>query len=130
MTLRRILLGFMLMASPTVADEPLRSWHLLQTQADGGIAAILHGLTKDECEFAKNRIEGQPATPSEMEAQKAQIKIEMETICPENTKEAWAKWQDGHLGATGCQQPNGGAVVWGGGRSYSPHDVITAECFQ
>lgn len=45
-----------------------RSWHLLQRQYDGLIRTITHGLTKHECEFAKARATGEPATDEEKAA--------------------------------------------------------------
>lgn len=124
--------------APPISDDMPRTWHLLQKQADGGIAGILHGLTKEECEFARNRIEGHPATDQERAEDEARRKRQAD---------GWTKWKTEHHckeGVFGSEVTSGSSDQaadgtcamgreFGGitmGRSYSPHDVMTAECFQ
>lgn len=40
------------------------TWHLL-TRANNGTVSLVRGLTKDQCEFASNRLRGLPATATE-----------------------------------------------------------------
>lgn len=131
------ILAICLLPISAMAQSEDRSWHLLQRQQNGGIAAVIHGLTKAECEFAKNRIEGRPAT----EEEKAVV-----TAAREKRAAEWKKWMDDH----GCKQnPNqfgatsgpseklaDGSCVQGSefnavtfGYS-SATDVRSAECFQ
>lgn len=114
----------------TPEPEP-RNWHLLQRQVNNGVAAVLHGLTKQECKFAKARIEGNPTNAEEKRRQDEEYKIRMGQTCPDNTKEAWEAWNKEHPLAQGCSHNGGmGMSVWGGGRTFSPTDIIFAECFQ
>lgn len=53
MTLRRILLGFMLMASPAVADTVT-----LQIENDAGMVTTREGMTQTECDSAALLLNG------------------------------------------------------------------------
>jgi hypothetical protein len=106
-----------------------RSWHLLQKQVDGGVAAIIPGPTKSECEFARNRIKGLPATPEEAAARKAKY-------------DDASAWIDAHDGCKkGLEMSYGESFMLDGVchvnipippvvSILSPHDVNDAECFQ
>ena len=131
------LLG-MARAEPTVAPTEDRSWHLLQEQYDGLIRSIQHGLTKHECEFARARIMGEPATDEEKAIYKART---------EAMQDAWDKWKADH----GCDpkddsggtsgpsyKAKGGTCMRGeefpypgeGWHTVQPGDIRSAECFQ
>lgn len=138
-SVKSIILAISLIPCATYADDAPKTWHLLQKQANGGIAGILHGLTKHECEFAKDRVEGNPATPEEKNAYQTREDAMMSRFS------AWIKDHPdckGVISTTGIlsngkefSQDRDGTCFWsqpggGIGRTYSPHDVTTAECFQ
>ena len=119
-----------------------RTWKLMERQADGGIADIKPGLTKEECDFAKARIEGLPATPEEKADQAADEKadavkrmawLDEHPSCKGNLGVGFP----GPSGGEGQEGKDGLCIWWSGGvsrfghtRSFSPHDVESAECFQ
>jgi len=112
-----------------------RSWHLMQKRMDGSV--VVEGLsatmTKHECEFARARAMGLPATVEEERAQRTANEELYFQKCPPNgaSNEDWKKWQEQHPFAQGCANADGnGGASWGGGRIYSPTDIFSAECFQ
>ena len=49
-------------------DAP-KTWNLIETNPNGAVIAVIQGLTKHACDFAKDRALGLPATPQEVTAQ-------------------------------------------------------------
>lgn len=106
------------------------SWHLLQKQYDGLIRSVQSGLTKHECEFAKARATGQPATDEERKAKDKYDQEAFMQICPLDTKEAWREWNLAHPIAHGCRSMDGNISTSWGGQSFQMTDISSAECFQ
>lgn len=112
-------------APPSAED---RSWHLLQKQYDGLIRSVQHGLTRHECQFAKARVMGLPATPEEVEAEK----IRQEKLA-ETTKALEARCADPKR-----EKPKVNSIFldecsigWsGGGMGVPPTNIQSVECFQ
>lgn len=139
--MKRFIILAAVMLSPVAASaDDGREWHLLQRQADGGVASVIRGLTKAECEFAKNRIEGNPATPADQQKAEDMKNAQMQRA---------SEWMKAHpdcdgmtsvIGASGAsggefEDQGKGKCYWFLQRgdvsgSYSPHDVMAAECFQ
>lgn len=57
---------------PSMIPVPSSTWSLL-TRANNGTVSLLRGMTKAQCEFAGKRLRGLPATPEEVEAERAQL---------------------------------------------------------
>jgi len=122
-----------LLAAPAYSQTPddAPTWHLL-TQSEGGTVSLVKGLTKHECEFARARTLGLPATPAEEEA--------AYPICPPlNTVDSeivWATWHRVHPAARGCNTADGNRTMswtWGLEPSFgysNPGNIKSAECFQ
>lgn len=130
------------LAAP-VSEPPDTSWHMLERQQDGGIASVLHGLSKHECEFAKARIEGTPATEVE--------KAAMAESAREQGIPMWqpyggsdysyydGAWHPPRIVSTPPMDPPPGwsgdvgrhtiTRMWDSG-PQSPQAVVSAECFQ
>jgi hypothetical protein len=115
-----------------------RSWHLL-AQSNTGEVSLIRNLTRRECEYARNRVLGQPATPEERAEVERSRKEEREAngaACPPGiysgdgpSKDEWAAWHKKHRGATGCNFDGGGGMGWG--VTVKPNRPIrSAECFQ
>jgi len=114
------------MATTTI-NEP-RTWHLL-TQSYGGTVSLIRDLTKHECEYARARALGLPATPEEQAA-----RDEFAQTQAERGKEWCAK------SLTERQRSYGGYDIMcsDDGRysgymtsgSVSPGDITRAECFE
>jgi hypothetical protein len=86
------------------SPPPQPTWHLL-TKSHVGTISLLKNLTEHECQFARARALGLPATPEEIEARKADDE----------------KWFKDNPGAT---------VRPGGVYTVSDGDIETAECFE
>jgi len=125
-----------LIAIPATED---RSWHLLQKQYDGLIRSVTHGLTKHECEFARARALGLPATPDEAAERERQRQKE-----EEDQKRIFAALEKKALERPECQaiadkndilcKPSFMEEVVASSRSWNrrmePTDIASAECFQ
>jgi len=121
------------------AQTEIRSWHLLQKQYDGLIRSVQHGLTQHECEFARARVMGEPATDEEKATAK---RIADERAARHQADEE--KWLAEHPWCTGgnedwrkdapkeCRAGLFGSVIFdsGSGRSINMTDIASAECFQ
>lgn len=132
--MKRISLLLFVLATPSFGQSHEQippedhSWHLLQRQHDGLIRSVQSGLTKHECEFAKARATGQPATDEE---RKTRDKYDQEAYmqtCPLNTNEAWREWRNAHPLAHGCRSGTG-STTWDF-QSFEMTDISSAECFQ
>jgi|HubBroStandDraft_1064217.scaffolds.fasta_scaffold97018_3 hypothetical protein len=131
-----------LVTNECLASREDRSWHLLQKQYDGLIRSVQHGLTKRECEFARARIMGEPATDEEKAEAKA--KAEKEEALRVAAK---AKWLTDRPGCIDYYKPGGkecdpsydpktgktnyfssspGIQTWG----TLATNITSAECFQ
>ena len=102
------------------------AWNLLERQANGGIASVLHGLTKDQCDFALARIEGEPATAEEKATQAS------ERAAADQRQEDFDRshhCSDASGGDSSCSSllPLGSPMQ---SHLISGTDVIGGECFQ
>lgn len=128
----------------TIGDAPApnkttedRSWHLLQKQHDNLIRSVQHGLTRHECEFARARVMGLPATDEEKEAARvaaekwksAQIAESMarEQRCadPQRAKPRNGTYDECDPVWRGVIGPYSGTIT-----QYMMTDIDSAECFQ
>lgn len=134
---------FLLLAAGTARAQEPATWHLMQKRADGSVVAegLSAVMTKKECEFARARILGEPATDEEKTAYAATEKERWWTPCPptKSTTEQIDQWMYEHPLAEQCVTPDigygHGSMSWSGMggngvRTFSPHDIMTAECFQ
>jgi hypothetical protein len=108
------------------AGSNFANWHLL-TKSRGGTISLLKNLTKDECEFARNRALGYPATEAEKKAKKEAEKKREEALaeCESHLKPSNGR---GSL-------PCGNDWIWANGWATfgniaSAGDIETAECFE
>ena len=137
--MKPLLLALLLL--PTIAHaEEERTWHLLQRQANGGIAGIVHGLTHAECEFGRKRIEGLPATPEEEAAEKAKTDALFQIVA--DARKAHPKCDSFNIipmmsADPYVQDPGNGFCRVGAptqlfreSRTLSPTDIEHAECFK
>lgn len=121
---------------PGPASQP--NWHLL-TQSYGGTVSINGGLTKDQCDFAKHRALGEPATPDEIAAQ-----AEKDDVANQKNAErakAAEEWRERFARRNNCDwvrynyDPLSGKIgskkAWGGwhfqGKSYVSDDGMCDE---
>jgi hypothetical protein len=123
------LIGALITSVSAFADED-RSWHLL-TQSRGGTVSLLRDLTKNECDYARARMLGLPATEAEQEAENRRDEKLYGAECPPDnaTKAQWKDWQGAHPLAQGCRTDHGG-MSWGGWTTVGDRDISSAECFQ
>jgi hypothetical protein len=145
--LRKFALLFLAMTMPAVAfdinrqncEPPPPSWHLL-TKSYGGTISLLKNLTKDECEFARARAFGLPATEEEKKEAKRRTEIEFPKCVvlyqsesgssPRNIK-IWEEWKRANPEAKGCTGPGGTATIWNSTtHMVNDGDIETAECFE
>jgi hypothetical protein len=114
----------LLLCTPAVAQED-NGWHFL-SQSYGGTISLVKGLTKQECEFMKNRALGRPATDEEKAAAK---------LLSDRRNEVYKKWRLEHpecensMGATfslACVRPFTETYL----STTSSGDIRTAECFR
>lgn len=136
--MKALALASLLSISTAQAQTEDRSWHLLQKQYDGLIRSVQHGLTRHECEFARARVMGLPATDAEKAREKAET---------QRADEAWEKWRTENGCAQGqssgftsgpsfksqgnhCMRGEEFSGPGGGWKSFQMTDVTSAECFQ
>lgn len=121
----------------TSASEEDRSWHLLQKQYDGLIRSVQHGFTKHECEFAKARAMGLPAT----EEEKAAVKKTIDDTAAryETSRKEWEmKYPGCNYGYSLKNDPPGcpnqiffpSNSITFTQSMHSVTDIAIAECFQ
>jgi hypothetical protein len=118
---------------------PSLTWHLL-TKSRGGTISLIKNLTEHECQFARARVLGLPATDEEEEKAKRRREIEFPKCVelyqsesgstPRNSK-IWEEWKRANPAAKGCTGPEGTTTIW----SSTTHvvndgDIETAECFK
>lgn len=118
--------------------QPDQSWHLL-TQSYGGTITLLKDLTQHECEFARARALGLPATDEE----KAAAKLKEDVMAAKTAEDN--KWSEEHhctsytmstddpnerkdYGNGMCRIPSMFSIS--GWRLIRDGDIKTAECFQ
>ena len=114
-------------------------WHLL-TKSHVGTISLIKNLTEHECQFARARVLGLPATDEEEEKAKRRREIEFPKCVelyqsesgstPRNSK-IWEEWKRANPAAKGCTGPEGTTTIW----SSTTHvvndgDIETAECFK
>lgn len=114
-----------------VAGAQEHSWTLL-TQTAGGKVNITRDLTEGECEYARNRVLGLPATDEERAAVKAAQEARSaswrsfleDNNCTQSGTTSLMSYKDD---SGGCWLgADLGATSWG---SISFHDIRLAECF-
>lgn len=93
-----------LSAFPAEAQEA--NWHLL-TKSYGGTVSLLHGLTKDACEFSRNRMLGLPATDEERTQEEQRLIWQRECVLAKRER-------------CGTERST----------TTRPGDIQRAECFQ
>lgn len=124
------LAAMILIATPVRANE--HSWHLL-TQTERGMISLLKDLTRHECEFARARALGLPATDEEKATANRQIEVEQR-----EHEQRRAEWLKSH---SECNPSDPHKLLPFPcsedpyfSRSYvrmvSPNDIKSAECFQ
>lgn len=112
-----------------------RPWHLLQKRYDNSVVAegLTTTMTKHECEFARARILGRPATDEEKEAAAAQEAVRLE----QSRKEA-AEWRREHPECNTDPPPTDKPSCWNTtifvgditSRLVNMTNIASAECFQ
>ena len=104
-----------------------KTWHLL-TKSHGGTVSLLSKLTKEECEYSKNRLLGLPATEEERKAKVEELNRRFPSPCPKKDDD-WKKWHKEHPDAIGCASKDGSYTA-GAVHITSNSDIDLAECFQ
>ncbi|KKL95401.1 hypothetical protein LCGC14_1854960 [marine sediment metagenome] len=116
-------------------NDPWREAWVLFTQTEGGNISMTRGLTEYECEFARNRALGLPATDEERQNFKAAINAINER------RETWAEENNCRAGggSTSAEShvTDDGRCVFGFDLAYlgtgmfiiSEWDIKRAECF-
>lgn len=98
--------------------------YILFTQTSDNEVKFSRNLTKEECEFAYNRIWGLPATKQEKEDERKrqeQIRQRMDAACPGPFKNEVEKWS--------CRGNASGEYK--GGLTLSSGDfIVKVECFR
>lgn len=128
----------LLAISTAHAETEDRSWHLLQKQHDGLIRSVQHGLTQHECEFARARVMGLPATDEEKAETKAHTqyidglweKWEAENGCDRTQGSGWTSGPSFKVKGGYCMRGEEFARLGEGMRSITMTDIASAECFQ
>lgn len=126
-------LVLLLLAGPANAQTTDdRSWHMMQKRYDGSVVAegLTTTMTKHECEFARARILGLPATDEEKKA---------ETARKEAAQKDRDEFRKSHLECNTDPPPTNKVACWGfmlgtpNGSSTTMHmmnEIASAECFQ
>lgn len=133
-----IAVATLLFSGASRADEA-SDWHLL-TKSAGGTVTLLKDLTKRECEFARARMKGQPATDEERAHETASMMAEAKRMQYFADKTG-CTWRGGttRIGQMQSIGHKGEECMFGGDMSgtassgfivLQPGDIEYAECFR